>query len=370
MRKVLLLCAATALLPVAAITLPAEAATGPVPIATHLNNPRQLAFGPDGALYVAEAGSGKVGAKISGACFSGPEGSACSGDTASVTQIGHPSTATGTSARRVVTGLLSVAGPDGSGAVGVDAVTFAANGTPYGIMTYAPPARLPHQLAWQSGQLLTDVGGRAVPLSNVGVYSLAHPQPGHPPDSDPYGVAAVGKAVYIADAGGNSLLKFVNGKLTTVRVFRHRTGSTGVDSVPTSIAVGPEGLLYIGELGSLVPGEGRVEVVNPATGHIVRSVRGLTSVAAVAVSGNGTIYASEMFAGCAPGVLTIERSAWFQSITGWPRGGAPRASAPAARNPAAPTAQRARPSANKRTEKRFIGVPPCSWGRLRDRPGM
>ncbi|MEP6464027.1 MAG: hypothetical protein ABJC62_11570 [Frankiaceae bacterium] len=29
-------------------------------------------------------------------------------------------------------------------------------------------------------------------------------------------------------------------------------------------------------------------------------MRGLTSVAAVAVSGDGTIYASEMFAGCAP----------------------------------------------------------------------
>jgi hypothetical protein len=302
MRKVLLICAASVLLPVAAtVTVPAQAANGPVPIATHLNNPRQLAFGPDGALYVAEAGSGKVGARIVGSCFPGPEGSdVCSGDTSSVTRIGSPATAGGQSASRVAGGLLSIADPDGSNAVGLNAITFAPNGTPYGITSWAPPARLPRRLAWQAGQLLADMSGRTIPVANVGAFSLAHTPQGHPPDTDPYGVATYRGAVYIADAAANTLLKFVDGKLSTVHLFRYRHGSSGIDAVPTSVAVGPDGMLYIGELGSFVPGEGRVEVVNPRTGHIVRSVRGLMTVTAVTVASNGTIYASEMFAGCAP----------------------------------------------------------------------
>ncbi len=301
MRKALLIGALAALAPLTTtLSVPAQAATGPVPIATHLNNPRQLTFGPDGALYVAEAGSGKVGARITGRCFPGPEGRACVGDTSSVTRIGMPATASGGTAARIRTGLLSVAAPDGSSAVGLDSVAFAANGTPYGIMTFAPPALLPRRLAWQSGQLLADVAGRYIPMANVGAYSLAHAPRGHAPDTDPYGIATYGRAVYIADAANNTLLKFVDGKLSTVRIFRYRHGNTGVDSVPTSIAVGPDGLLYIGELGSLIPGQGRVEVVNPSTGRIVRSIRGLSGVTAVAVGKTGTVYATELFAGCAP----------------------------------------------------------------------
>lgn len=300
MRKALLIAALAALAPLTTVSLPAQAATGPAPIATHLNNPRQLAFGPDGALYVAEAGSGKVGARIIGRCFPGPEGQACAGDTSSVTRIGQPATAGGGTAVRVRSGLLSLAAPDGSNAVGLDAVTFGPNGTPYGIITYAPPALLPRRLAWQSGQLLADLAARYIPMANVGAYSLAHAPRRHAPDTDPYGVAAYGRAVYIADAANNTLLKFVDGKLSTVRLFRYRHGNTGVDSVPTSIAVGPDGLLYVGELGSLVPGQGRVEVLNPSTGRIVRSIRGLSGVTAVAVGDTGTVYATELFAGCAP----------------------------------------------------------------------
>src|SRR5688572_7826801 len=51
-------------------------------IATGLNNPRGLNFGADGALYVAEAGSGGAGP-----CGPGPEGDRCYGESGSVTRI-------------------------------------------------------------------------------------------------------------------------------------------------------------------------------------------------------------------------------------------------------------------------------------------
>src|SRR4029450_1379144 len=56
----------------------AQAQTGPEVIASGLNNPPALSFSPDGALYVAEAGTGG-----SGPCFQGPEGQSCFGHTGS-----------------------------------------------------------------------------------------------------------------------------------------------------------------------------------------------------------------------------------------------------------------------------------------------
>ncbi len=79
---------------------------------------------PKGNLYVAEAGTGKLHATDqSGSCAAGPEGPSCAGNTASVTRIKNP--AGMASSRRVVKGLLSFAGPDGTGATGVDAVSVA-----------------------------------------------------------------------------------------------------------------------------------------------------------------------------------------------------------------------------------------------------
>lgn len=304
MRKVLIgATAVAALLPLAAAT-PAQAgrAAGPVPIATGLSNPRQLTLGPDGALYVAAAGSGAVGAFVKGACFGGAEGKVCSGNTGAVLRIGHPATATGTSVRQVSRGELSIAAPDGSGATGIDAVTFDGRGKPYAIMTWAPPRVLPRRLALQSGQLLTQsAGGRLVPVVNVASYSLSHPLKGHERDSNPYGIAGVGRTLYIADAGNNTVLKWRDGKLTTLHTFPYRHGTTGLDTVPTSIAVGPDGNLYVGTLGSLAPNAGKVYVVNPRSGRVLRTIGGLTSVTAVAVGGDGTVYAAELLAGCAAG---------------------------------------------------------------------
>jgi hypothetical protein len=58
-------------------------------------------------------------------------------------------------------------------------------------------------------------------------------------------------ATIAADACGNDLLRVAaNGSIETLAVFPSRSNSTrGIDSVPTSITVGPDGV-YVGELAS------------------------------------------------------------------------------------------------------------------------
>src|SRR6188472_273492 len=88
-------------------------ASGPEVVATGLDNPRGLAIGPDGALYVAEAGRGG-----DGPCVPGPFGEACYGPSGAITRIGHHGQ------ERIVTGLSSFASPGGGLAFGPHDIAF------------------------------------------------------------------------------------------------------------------------------------------------------------------------------------------------------------------------------------------------------
>ncbi|SRR6266511_3295522 len=93
-------------------------------IASGLNNPRGLSFGPEGALYAAEAGSGGAGL-----CAEGPEGLRCYGTTGSITRIDLRSGVV----TRVASGIPSLALADGSFATGIQDISF--NGLGSGAFT-------------------------------------------------------------------------------------------------------------------------------------------------------------------------------------------------------------------------------------------
>ena len=122
-----------------------------VVVADGLNNPRQMQFGVTGVRRRGRLGN--VNATDAGSCGTGPEGPVCAGNTSSITRISN--SAGSACPSRVVSGLLSLAAPDGSNAVGVDAVSGDLRvGGLYGIMTYGPAGILPASVAGQNGQLL------------------------------------------------------------------------------------------------------------------------------------------------------------------------------------------------------------------------
>ena len=265
-------------------------------VVSGLDNPRDLAIGPNGGLYVAEAGHGGTSCS--------PDGSTCVGKTSAITRI---NVAAGTK-QRVVRGFVSVAGSDGSAATGVDGISFLGNAV-YGIETASrqvvPPSGFPAPLLRaarnQLGRLIwaNPATGRWRSVGDVGgrdwVWSSHHMNlvPGQFPDANPYGVLALRGARWVVDAGSNTLDRVApNGHVDVVRFFPNPPSS---DAVPTCIERGPDGAFYIGELtgGGNAPGASVVWRFAPSSGKLSKWATGLTAVTGCGFGKNGQFYATE-----------------------------------------------------------------------------
>src|SRR5438477_3421522 len=96
---------------------PAMAASKPEVIASGLDNPQKLSFGPDGNLYVSESGVGAPANATHSNCIATGDGGqeACVGPTGAVTKV---DLANNNAQSRVVTNLPSGAAQGGEGASG------------------------------------------------------------------------------------------------------------------------------------------------------------------------------------------------------------------------------------------------------------
>ncbi len=273
---------------------------GPVPVVRKLNNPRQLAFSTGGSLLIAEAGKGGP------ACD--PSGETCIGATGSVSWVPAPSVQKNGKPLRVVKGLVSAAGPDGTFAVGADGVSARSLTRIYSIVTFAPPEIVPPSTPPnQLGKLLvTRPWGKPSVVTDASAFEAAKDPDKQGVESNPYAVLQLADRILIADAAGNSILQFKHGKLSLFRTLPNvqggacagrpnDAGTTGCDAVPTSLAEGPDGSIYVGGLGSEAPGAGRVWKLDRHTGAIKKTWRDLTAVTGVAVDRWGSVYASQLF---------------------------------------------------------------------------
>ena len=267
-------------------------------VVSGLDNPRDLAFGADGELFVAEAGHGGK------ACFSDPAfGETCAGFTSGISRVNVARS----SARRVVSGLVSTAGPDGSFATGVDGISVLGErifGIESGSSLAVPPGVFPRRVEARAKQqlgrlIVANDEGRWKTLANVGDrdfrWSGNHTNlvPGQFPDANPYGVLALPGSRWVVDAGSNTIDRVRKNGDVEVEKFIPNPPSS--DAVPTCIDMGWDHALYIGELtgGGNTPGASVVWRFDPASGRLTKWAKGLTAVTGCGFSGNGKFYATE-----------------------------------------------------------------------------
>lgn len=236
-----------------------------------LDGPRGLEFGPEGALYVAEAGRGAgvvADPSQDPACFDFQGAVTCYGPTGAVTRLWHGAQ------EKFATGLPSIAGANGNRARGPNDISFQGRGGAYvtigleadpRIRTALPAlpdlaglATLAHVSASGEWRLISDLGAFEIANNPDGGINLD----GSPNiDSDPYGILALPGERIITEAGANVLLREdANGEVSLLATFPCRGSvpprpsfapkqfNATTDSVPTTVVIGPDGALYIGEL--------------------------------------------------------------------------------------------------------------------------
>jgi hypothetical protein len=266
----------------------AGAATTSV-VMSGLDNPRGLAFGPEGALYVAEAGRGGPGP-----CFVPPArgGLACYGPTGAVSRLWRGEQ------ERVATGLPSYAGLAGD-ATGAHDISFLGRGGGYVTIGWGGeglPRSVLGDVGAQFGRLVhLPASGRWRPVADVTAYEFAFNPGGGLLDSNPYGLLAEPGSRVVADAGANALLRVAaNGAVSTLAVFPSRPQGRSTDAVPTAVAVGPDGAYYVSELTGVPFAAGAANIYRVVPGDAPTIAwSGFTTVIDIAFGPDGSLYVLE-----------------------------------------------------------------------------
>ena len=277
-------------------------------VAAQLRNPRGMTIAADGTIYVAEAG------RAGNTCITMGEGEQtfehCFGTSSGVTRIRNGRQ------QRVVKGLPSHGERGGAFATGAHDVAVTRGGKLAIVVGLGgtPEARAHIMDAFGSGAAgfgkLFDAmpGGDVDVARNVAAVEFNRNPGGENPrrggvDSNPYAVMLDGRARIVVDAGGNSLLRYPAGRrarvLATFRGPRVTNPFSGekmrTQSVPTSVAKGPDGAYYVGELTGFPFEKGSARVWRVVPGQEPKIyAKGFTNIIDVAFDHAGNLLVLEM----------------------------------------------------------------------------
>jgi plastocyanin/sugar lactone lactonase YvrE len=247
----------TALLLLSSPALPGNAQDEPIGVAAGgLTAPRGLAFGEDGTLYVAEAGTGADDA-----------GLAWIGEGCAVQLVkGLPSR---------TSDLLGTVGAAGVAILGDDLYLLTATGNddyPRGLYRVAGSGDV---------TLIADLGAVTPPIA------IDTPRG----DFSDLAVAKDGSSFVVLDGEYGQVLRITpDGEISLV------AGYYDADSlIPSAIATGPDGKIYVAELPRGVPAAGGATVSRYSPDNLLPEIvwSGLTAISGLAVDDDGQLYALE-----------------------------------------------------------------------------
>jgi hypothetical protein len=293
-------------------------------VMSNLNSPRGLAWGPEGGLYVVEAGLDSA----TSLCAPVARGQNCYSGSGSISRLvrGHQ--------ERVVTALPSVFNAATSDITGPHDIAFGRNGRAFLSIGWGgdPAARASlGELGRDFGTLiaLRRTGGEgrddrqdsdegenddqedARPawriIADVSAFEAAHNPAGGTVDSNPYGLLMEGRRLFfVTDAGGNSLLSVQRGVVSLVTTFPaipvppgpFNPPFTQSQAVPTEVARGPDGALYVSTLTGVPfrPGVASIFRVTPGESPTIYAA-GFTQVTDFSFGHDGALYVLQYASG-------------------------------------------------------------------------
>jgi hypothetical protein len=266
----------------------AAAAASVTTVMTGLDNPRGLAFGPEGALYVAEAGRGGPGPCI--VLRGAPQ---CYGATGAITRLWRGKQ------ERIATGLPSYGSALTATYTGPHDISFVGRGGAYvtiGLGLEGNPRSALDGLGEQFGWLVhVPASGGWTPSADIAAHEFTTNPGSGPVDSNPYGLLAEPGSRVVADAGANALLRVAaTGDISTLAVFPSRAQGRSTDAVPTAVAVGPDGAYYVAELTGVPFAAGAANIYRVVPGQAPTVAwSGFTTVIDIAFGPDGSLYVLE-----------------------------------------------------------------------------